>query len=370
MAKPLPAVALIGVTGYARLHLDHLLRLAGEGWIRLVAATVVNPDQAGEALAMLAAVGAEIHADYRSMLTTWSGRLDLCAIPTAISLHRPMTEAALAAGAHVLVEKPLAGCLVDAQAIADAAQAAGRSVLVGFQDAWDPATAAVHECLAADAVGPLRRIVIDGSWPRSSAYYLRNGWAGRTHDGCGAVNDSPVTNAFAHFVQLALGFAGSAPVAVAGSLLRANRIGTFDTALVDIATAGGPGIRLALTHADPEWRQPVITLHGGHGRLAWQHDGPVVLHDGGAPRTIAVSDSDEGRRRMFAAAAELAAGRPHVAACTAASALNHARLIDLLAALPVEEIPGVDHARDGGEIQRCIPGIGERIRTWIDGGTT
>ena len=56
-------------------------------------------------------------------------------------------------------------------------------------------------------------------------------------------------------------------------------------------------------------------------------------------------------------------GQYHVAA----SALDHARIIDLLAALPVEAVPAVDHERDHGEVQRCIPGVGERIKTWIDG---
>jgi predicted dehydrogenase len=365
MPDSAPAVALIGVTGYAALHLDHLLRLHADGRIRLAAATVVNPGQAATQLARLAAIGAEIHGDHRAMLAAWRGRLGLCAIPTAISLHRPMVEDALAAGAHVLVEKPLAGCLADAEAVVAAAAAAGRSVLVGFQDAWDPATAAVRSAIAADAVGRLRAVLVDGSWPRGERYYTRNAWVGRRRDAHGAVNDSPAANAFAHFLQLAFAFAGGGPREVAGSLLRANQIETFDTALIRIGTTAGVPIRAALTHADAEVREPSITALGERGRLTWRFGSAVELRDGTGLRTIATPDSDEGRRRMFAAAADLAAGRACAAACTAADALAHAHLIDLLAALPVAAVESVVHPLADGDRQRVVPGLAARCAAWM-----
>lgn len=365
MPDSAPAVALIGVTGYAALHLDHLLRLHAAGRVRLAAATVVNPAQAAEQLARLAAIGTEVHGDHRAMLAAWRGRLGLCAIPTAIALHRPMVEDALACGAHVLVEKPLAGCRADAEAIVAAADAAGRTVLVGFQDAWDPATAAVRRCLAEGAIGGIRAVLVGGSWPRGGRYYARNGWAGRRRDRHGEVNDSPAANAFAHFLQLAFAFAGGGPRSVAGTLLRANPIETFDTALIDIATTVGVPIRAALTHADAEHREPSIIVQGDRGRLAWRFGARAELDDGAGIRVVATPDSDEGRRRMFAAAAELAAGRACEAACTAADALAHARLIDLLAALPVEAVAAEERDLDGGDRQRVIPGLAERCAAWL-----
>jgi predicted dehydrogenase len=55
--------------------------------------------------------------------------VDIC-LPTP--LHRELTEAALAAGKHVLLEKPIALTLEDADAIAAAAEASGRLFMVGL----------------------------------------------------------------------------------------------------------------------------------------------------------------------------------------------------------------------------------------------
>ena len=54
--------------------------------------------------------------------------VDVC-LPTP--LHRPVAERALAAGKHVLLEKPIALTLEDADAIGAAAEASGRVLMVG-----------------------------------------------------------------------------------------------------------------------------------------------------------------------------------------------------------------------------------------------
>ena len=58
-----------------------------------------------------------------------------------------------------------------------------------------------------------RRITVRAQWPRGASYYARNNWAGRLRVGSAWVLDSPVNNAFAHFLMLALFWAGDTPTA-------------------------------------------------------------------------------------------------------------------------------------------------------------
>lgn len=52
------------------------------------------------------------------------------AIATPVGTHAPLALAALKAGKHVLVEKPLAGCVRDAEAMVEAAKRVGRVLMV------------------------------------------------------------------------------------------------------------------------------------------------------------------------------------------------------------------------------------------------
>ena len=56
--------------------------------------------------------------------------VDAVAIATPVGTHAPLAVAALRAGKHVLVEKPLAACVRDAEAMVHAAKEAGRVLMV------------------------------------------------------------------------------------------------------------------------------------------------------------------------------------------------------------------------------------------------
>jgi predicted dehydrogenase len=67
------------------------------------------------------------HADVDAVLVLASGT------------HRPFVTAALAAGKHVFVEKPLGFSLAETEELAAAARASGRVVQVGYHKRFDPA---------------------------------------------------------------------------------------------------------------------------------------------------------------------------------------------------------------------------------------
>lgn len=74
--------------------------------------------------------GYPVTADFHEALARL--RPDLVCIATYSDSHAPYAIAAMEAGAHVFVEKPLATTVADAQAVADCAARTGRKVVVGY----------------------------------------------------------------------------------------------------------------------------------------------------------------------------------------------------------------------------------------------
>ncbi len=95
--------------------------------------------------------GIPCHADWRNALDT--PRLDAVSICLPDSLHLDATEAACSQGLAVLLEKPIATDLADAERIARVAQ--GRTVLVGHLLRFDPRYQGARRALHAGHIGDL-----------------------------------------------------------------------------------------------------------------------------------------------------------------------------------------------------------------------
>ncbi|WP_347266603.1 Gfo/Idh/MocA family oxidoreductase [Paracoccus sp. (in: a-proteobacteria)] len=79
--------------------------------------------------------------------------VDVVSITTPNGLHREMAEAALAAGKHVWLEKPMALTLADAEAMAAAAAASGCATILGYNYTRSPAFRAASDLIAQGAIG-------------------------------------------------------------------------------------------------------------------------------------------------------------------------------------------------------------------------
>ena len=82
--------------------------------------------------------------------------VDAVSIVVANTLHREITEALLAAGKHVLCEKPLAPTSADAEAMVEAAERSDRVAAVGFTFRRSPAINAIREQLGERHLGAVR----------------------------------------------------------------------------------------------------------------------------------------------------------------------------------------------------------------------
>jgi predicted dehydrogenase len=257
-----------------------------------------------------------------------------------------MTIAALRAGANVLVEKPLAGELADVAAIRVAERVAGRFVAVGFQDFYTPGTMWLKRELLSGAIGEVRGVRALGFWPRPAAYYRRNNWAGRLTAGGVAVFDSPFNNAFGHFANLALYFAGTTPHEVAAAtqveaeLFRAHAIESFDTGVARARTASGAALWLGFSHACRTLADPEIAIEGSAGKALWSYEKMctiVPLH--GETRSYPLPDAMDTRRVMFAEVLRRLHD-PTAVICDTAMAERHTELITAIHARgPVQTIP-------------------------------
>ncbi|MCX6412273.1 MAG: Gfo/Idh/MocA family oxidoreductase, partial [Actinobacteria bacterium] len=118
-------VAMLGSGFMARTHAAAWAEHADRAEVRVVASRTI------EGAAKVAEVcGAEASDDLLATLTRDDIQVvDIC-LPTP--LHRPIAEAAFAAGCDVLLEKPIALTIEDAEAIIAARDASGRKLLLGF----------------------------------------------------------------------------------------------------------------------------------------------------------------------------------------------------------------------------------------------
>ena len=206
-------VALVGVSGYGGCLLTALQEVKKQGRCKLSAVCIVNRDQETVAWDRLTAEGIRCFESTEDLWKSMQGQIDLTLLPTPPQTHRAMTEEALAAGSHVLCEKPTSTNIADAVAMAEAAMASSRKLFIGFQDMYLDGTHALKRELCSGVYGKLQSISFLGLWPRGVlSYYGRNSWAGKLmlggKDGV-LINDNPVSNAFAHFLKLGLFFAGS-----------------------------------------------------------------------------------------------------------------------------------------------------------------
>jgi len=133
--------AVIGVGYMGRFH---ALKLASCDGVQLAAVVDVDPARARE---VALEVGCAAQTDYRILL----GQLDAAAVAVPTELHHEVVRGCLEAGVNVLVEKPLARSVAEADELLELARAGGLVLQVGHLERFNPA----FRALAADRARPL-----------------------------------------------------------------------------------------------------------------------------------------------------------------------------------------------------------------------
>jgi predicted dehydrogenase len=267
-------VAILGCGVIAPVH-ARALALDGRAHLALAC----DPD-----LARAQALGAaRASADWRDCLAPG---IDLVCVCSPHHLHAEQTLAALAAGKHVLCEKPLATTPADLQAMATAAAKAtakGRCASVIFQHRFMPLMRRLHDLLRAGDFGPVRSAGVRFRCKRTAAYYASGPWRGRWDGEGGGL----MINQAIHTLDLALWLAGPAAT-VAGTVARrrAATIEVEDRAEADIVCADGATVRLdAENDLATEWavrldvraRDGSFVLGDGYHLAALDHPSAALI---------------------------------------------------------------------------------------------
>lgn len=253
-----PRVALVGIHGHGAVHLSNIRRLEEVGRCRLVAVADPHPPVSviGSAVA--------VHADLDGLLAAVAA--DVVVLCTPIHTHAALAEAAMLAGADVLLEKPPVPTMAQFVHLQRVCTQTGRLCQVGFQGLGSAAVATLRAAVASGVLGEVRAIVAECAWVRPVSYFSRSRWAGRRELGGVPVMDGALTNPFAHAVVTALHVDGSDRVedvlSVEPDLFRANDICSDDTSVVRIRTRRGTAITIAATLCAPEDAQPKVIVRG------------------------------------------------------------------------------------------------------------
>lgn len=208
----------------------HLEALAHVPDIALVGMADASPER-GAARAL--EVGCPFFVDHRAMLAEL--RPDAVVITTPHPAHPAIARDCFAAGAHVLVEKPMAIDVAAADAMITAADAADRLLAVNFQQRFRPAIIRIKQLITDGALGALLRVNCVEPWFRTAAYYRTATWRGTWNGEGGGV----LMNQAPHTLDLLCYLAGM-PTKVWGWTRTAHHaIETEDTAQAMLEYADG-----------------------------------------------------------------------------------------------------------------------------------
>jgi UDP-N-acetylglucosamine 3-dehydrogenase len=142
----------IGLIGAGKMGAFHM-----ESWERIDAARLVavaDPDEHGARL-RIGRRPIEWFPDHLALLER--ADVDAVCICTPSDRHAPIALDAIAAGRHVLVEKPIATALEDGLRMTSAARLAGVKLMVGHVERFNPAVGKLAELVAEGRIGRVFR---------------------------------------------------------------------------------------------------------------------------------------------------------------------------------------------------------------------
>jgi len=255
--------AIVGAGMVARYHAEAIARTAGA---RLIAVQRADPARADETAAQF---GVPCEQSYAALLARPD--VDVVCVCTPSGLHVAQTIAAARAGKHVLVEKPMALTLADADAAIAACKEAGVRLAVALQRRSDPRFRAVRTAIETGALGNMMLGTVSIPYIRPQNYYDSAAWRGTWElDGGGALMNQGI-----HLLDLLLWYLGDVVEVQARTTTLAHSIEVEDTAAATLRFANGALGSVAATTAAAPGFPHRIEIYGDQGGV--QIEGEAII---------------------------------------------------------------------------------------------
>jgi len=258
-------LAIVGAgAGVFNMHAPALRALEVEVEVVGLSDVVAEPAQ-GRA----ADFGCPFFADYHQMLASTLPEAVVVIAPHPF--HAPLAIEALRAGAHVLVEKPIALQVAEADAMIAVAADVGRLLAVNLQQRTRGVIRTARALIQDGRLGAIQRVEMVATWTRTAAYYRRAGWRGtwRGEGGGVLMNQAP------HTLDVLCHLLGLPARVVAWNRTLYHDIETEDTSLSMLEWANGAQGTLLVSTAqagEPER----LEIVGTRGALRLQNGALAV----------------------------------------------------------------------------------------------
>jgi predicted dehydrogenase len=267
MTVPTESPLRVALVGCGIIGLNHARAILKHPDLVITALVDAVPAAAtGLADQLVSEYGADRPAEFAALGAALAGaEVDIVVICTPSGLHVVLAEEALAAGKHVVIEKPLDVSLPRAREILTLSRRAeqdGLVVSVISQHRFDPASRVVADAAHSGGFGRLTSGIASVAWWRSQEYYDSGQWRGTWElDGGGAVMNQGV-----HTVDLLVWFLGS-PVEIDArtALLAHERVEIEDVAVATIRFESGALAVLHATTAAYPGLSVRLQVHGDRG---------------------------------------------------------------------------------------------------------
>lgn len=261
--------ARIGLIGYGMVGAAfHAPLIAAEPRLTLAAIASSRRDAVAAAWP-----DAAIHADAAALIA--DDRLDAVVIASPNPSHAPLARAALAAGKHVVVEKPFVVDPADGAALIALAAARGRMLTVFLNRRWDGDFLTAARLVRDGVLG--RIMLAEMAWDRFRPA-IKPGWRERPDDGSGLLADLGP-----HLIDQALQLFGM-PDHLSAEVLVQREAALVDDFFAMTLRYGAARVRLASSSlvASP---RPRFALHGTRGSFVKYGIDPQEAHlrGGGRP---------------------------------------------------------------------------------------
>lgn len=281
----------VGLIGCGVIAGNHLASLDADPRASVVA--VADPDRA-RAVQLVGDRPIAIEPDHQALLAR--DDIDLVHILTPHSDHVAHLEAAVAAGKHVICEKPLATTPEHLAAMVVCEQravAAGLVTACIFQHRTAPVAQALYRLLVEDrAFGAITGGHLAFQCTRTEAYYAKDAWRGTW----AAEGGGLLINQAIHALDLLVWFSGSVPASVAVTVARERLpapVEVEDRADGRLVLPSGAALTIAAVNDGIHGWDHTIELVGERGRVRYttNQGGAIVSLEHPDPAVVAALEA-------------------------------------------------------------------------------